>query len=494
MWYSLTFDSKISGRVFILGEGKEMNSYQRKIIIALVIATFLAAIEVTVISTAMPVITRDLGGLDLISWVFAIYLLTYAVMTPIFGKLADLYGRKKIFITGATLFLIGSALCGLSQSMEQLIMFRAIQGIGAGALMPMTFTIVGDVFSYEKRAKAQAIIGSIWGIAGIFGPLVGGFFVDFLTWHWIFYINIPFGLVAMYLIGKNLEEKIEKRKRSIDYGGAITFIIGMSALLYALLSGGSEIAWNDKSMIYLFGVAFVFIITFIVIQLKVKEPMIPFHLFKNRYLLIANLCGLLLGSILIGLTAYLPLWVQGVLELAATSSGLTLIPMSIGWPLGAYLSGQFIVRLGTKPISLTGVSLIAVGTFALTFITNTTSNVTLIVIMFIVGLGFGLAMTIFAVIVQSSVDWNNRGTAASTNAFLRTLGQTLGITILGTVLNQHIGGQTNNGTEVAPELLANGLHSVFIIMFVLAIFCVMMTSLLPKQDLKEENSQHGDLI
>ncbi|SER39916.1 MFS transporter [Salipaludibacillus aurantiacus] len=177
-----------------------MDTYQKKIVTALIIATFLAAIEVTVISTAMPVIARDLGGLDLISWVFAIYLLTYAVMTPIFGKLADLFGRKKIFIIGAALFLTGSALCGLSQSMEQLIMFRAVQGVGAGALMPMTFTIVGDVFTYEKRAKAQAVIGSIWGIAGIFGPLVGGFFVDFLSWHWIFYINIPFGLLAMYLI------------------------------------------------------------------------------------------------------------------------------------------------------------------------------------------------------------------------------------------------------------------------------------------------------
>lgn len=465
-----------------------MDHYQRRILIALLIATFLAAIEVTVISTAMPVITRDLGGLDLISWVFAIYLLSYAVMTPIFGKLADLYGRKKIFITGATLFLIGSALCGLSQSMEQLIMYRAVQGIGAGALMPMTITIIGDVFSYEKRAKAQAIIGSIWGIAGIFGPLVGGFFVDYLSWHWIFYINIPFGLIAMYLIGKNLEEKIEKRKRSIDFGGAITFIIGTVALLYALLSGGNEIAWNDQTMVYLFTTAFIFLFIFIIIQLKVAEPMIPFRLFKNRYLLIANLCGLLLGSILIGLTAFLPLWVQGVLELAATSSGLTLIPMSIGWPLGAYLSGQFIVRLGTKPLSLTGVSLIALGTFSLTLITNTTPNVTLIIIMFFVGLGFGLSMTVFAVIVQSAVDWNNRGTAASTNAFLRTLGQTLGITVLGAVLNQYIGGQTNNGADVAPELLATGLHSVFIIMFVLALLCVGVTSLLPKQQPEEADN------
>lgn len=459
-----------------------MNRYQRNITIALIIATFLAAIEVTVISTAMPVITRDLGGLDLISWVFAIYLLTYAVMTPIFGKLADLFGRKKIFITGASLFLLGSVLCGLSQSMEQLILFRAVQGIGAGALMPMTFTIVGDVFEYEKRAKAQAIIGSIWGVAGIFGPLVGGFFVDFFTWHWIFFINVPFGLLAMYLIWKYLEEKIEKRKRYIDFGGAFTFIIGMGALLYALLSMENEQPLQASVMYGLFGTAFVFLVIFIFIQLKVKEPMVPFHLFKNRHLFIASVSGLLLGSILIGLTAYLPLWVQGVLLLAATSSGLTLIPMSLGWPLGSFICGRYLVDLGSKPISLTGVVLIALGTISLTFITSSTPNVLLVVIMFFIGLGFGLSMTVFTVIVQSSVDWNNRGAAASSNAFLRTLGQTLGIAVLGMVLNQHIGGHTNNGTSVAPDILATGLHSVFIIMAVVASLCVLLVVFfLPKE-------------
>lgn len=459
-----------------------MSRYQRNITIALIIATFLAAIEVTVISTAMPGITKDLGGLDLISWVFAIYLLTYAVMTPIFGKLADLFGRKKIFITGASLFLIGSALCGLAQSMEQLILFRAVQGVGAGALMPMTFTIVGDVFKYEERAKVQAIIGSIWGIAGVFGPLVGGFFVDYLTWHWIFYINIPFGLISMFLIGKYLEESIEKRKRSIDYGGAITFIIGTTALLYALLSGGNEIAWNDDIMFVLFGIAFAFLFIFIIIQLRVPEPMIPFLLFKNRHLLIVNLSGLLLGAILIGLTAYLPLWVQGVLLLAATSSGLTLIPMSVGWPLGAFFSGRYIVKLGIKPISLAGVILIALGTIALAFITSSTANLILIIIMFFIGLGFGLSFTVFTVIVQSSVDWSHRGTAASSNALLRTLGQTLGIAILGAVLNQYIGGHINNGADVAPEILAAGLHSVFIILAIIATLCAFLVAgFLPKE-------------
>ncbi|PYZ97638.1 MFS transporter [Alteribacter lacisalsi] len=459
-----------------------MDQYQKRIVTALLIATFLAAIEVTVISTAMPSITQDLGGLDLISWVFAIYLLTYAVMTPIFGKLADLFGRKKIFITGATLFLIGSALCGFSQSMEQLIAFRALQGVGAGALMPMVFTIVGDVFRYEQRARAQAIIGSIWGIAGIFGPLVGGFTVDFFTWHWIFFMNIPFGLVSMYLIGRNLEEKLEKKKRSIDYGGAFTFMIGSGALLYALLSGGNEIAWNEPLMFGLLGTALVFLAVFIALQFRVKEPLVPVHLFKNRHLVTANANGLLLGMMLIGLTAYLPLWVQGVLELPATASGLTLIPMSLGWPLAAFYASRILGKFGAKAICMTGTGVIVLSTFGLTLISAGTPNWVLVVIMFFVGTGFGLSMTIFTVIVQSSVGWDNRGAAASSNAFLRTLGQTLGITILGTVLNQYIGGHTLNGATVAPDILGAGLHTVFILIFVLAALSFAVTSLLPKEE------------
>lgn len=466
-----------------------MDAYQKKIVTALLIATFLAAIEVTVISTAMPSITRDLGGMDMISWVFAAYLLTYAVMTPIFGKLADLFGRKRIFIVGVSIFLFGSAMCGFSQSMEQLIFFRGVQGIGAGALTPMTFTIVGDVFKYEQRAKAQAVIGSVWGVAGIFGPLVGGFFVDFFSWHWIFFINIPFGIVAMYLLGRNLQENIEKKKRTIDYLGALTFIIGAGALLYALLSGGTAIQWTDPLMAILLGIAVLFIGLFIRIQLRFSEPMVPLHLLKNKHLLTANLASLMLGMILIGLTAYLPLWVQGVLGLAAIYSGLTLIPMSLGWPLAAFWSSKLLTQFGAKPVCIAGTGLIALSSLALTFISQTTPNWMLIVIMFFNGMGFGFAMTMFTVIVQSSVGWQNRGAASSSNAFLRTLGQTLGITILGAVLNQYIAGFGNSETEAPTAQLASGLSTVFLLLFVMAMIAFLITFRLPKEEPEAARSE-----
>lgn len=262
-----------------------MNSYQRKITGALLVATFLSAIEGTIISTATPAIVKSLGGLDLISWVFAIYLLTSAVTTPIFGKLADLFGRKKVFIVGTSIFLLGSLLCGFSQNMGQLILFRGLQGIGAGAVIPITFTIIGDIFTYEQRAKVQGLISSIWGIAGLFGPLVGGSLVDYVSWHWIFFINLPFGLISIWIIGKHLEEKIEKQKRNIDYGGAITFTIGTTAILYVLLSG----QFNSMLTYVLLIVAILFLAVFVFIQFKHPEPIIPFKLFQYRVILVSNI-------------------------------------------------------------------------------------------------------------------------------------------------------------------------------------------------------------
>ncbi|RNB87978.1 DHA2 family efflux MFS transporter permease subunit [Brevibacillus nitrificans] len=458
-----------------------MTAYQRKITIALMIATFLSAIEVTIVSTAMPTIVNKLGGLELISWVYAVYLLTSAVTTPIFGKIADLFGRKKVFLFGCSLFLIGSMLCGLSQSMEQLILFRAIQGIGAGAVVPITFTIIGDIFTFEERARVQGLFASIWGVAGIFGPLVGGFFVDYVSWHWIFYINIPFGLLSIWLISKNLHEKLEKRARKIDYGGAITFTIGTTALLYALLTGGNEYDWNSPTMYLLLIVTVVFLVSFFAIQRRHPEPMIPIKLFHIREVSLPNLISFLASAILIGVTAYLPLWIQGVLKEGAIFSGMILMPMSIGWPIGATVGSRLLVRYGAKPISLLGIFLIVIGTFCLTLITMATPPWMILGMVFILGLGFGFSITIFTIVVQSAVDWSLRGVATSSNSFLRTLGQTLGVAVLGTFLNHQIGSHADSNAQVPPEILAAGIHLNFIIVAVLAVVCLAITFWLPKK-------------
>ena len=463
-----------------------MNSYQKKITIALMIATFLSAIEGTIISTAMPAIVSKLGGIELISWVFAVYLLTSAVTTPIYGKLADLFGRKKVFLFETILFLIGSALCGLSQNMGQLILFRAIQGIGAGAVVPITFTIIGDIFSFEQRAKVQGLFSSIWGIAGIIGPLFGGFLVDYISWHWIFFINLPFGLITIWLIAKNLEEKIDKQKRKIDYGGALTFTLGTSALLLALLTGGSEFAWSSNIILTLFAISILFLAIFIFIQIKHPEPMLPFKVFKYREVSVSNLVSFLASGILIGVTAYIPLWVQGVLGKGAMFSGMILMPMSIGWPLGATLGSRLMIKYGPKPISFIGIILLALGSLSLTAISVSTPSWVILFIIFILGLGFGLSMTIYTIIVQSAVDWSLRGVATSSNTFFRTLGQTLGVAILGTYLNQQISSYASSGNDVPPTILANGLHGIFIILAALSLVSLFFAFWIPKDKPKEE--------
>lgn len=459
-----------------------MTAYQRKITIALMIATFLSAIEVTIVSTAMPTIVKKLGGLELISWVYAVYLLTSAVTTPIFGKTADLFGRKKVFLFGAALFLLGSMLCGLSQSMEQLIFFRAVQGIGAGAVVPITFTIIGDIFTFEERAKVQGLFASIWGIAGIFGPLLGGFFVDYVSWHWIFYINIPFGLISIWLISKNLNEKLEKRKRHIDYGGAITFTVGTSALLYALLTGGNDYPWNSAPIYVLFAATAIFLILFFAIQMRHPEPMIPLKLFHYREVSVSNLISFLASAILIGITAYLPLWIQGALGKGAIYSGLVLMPMSIGWPIGSTVGGRMLVRVGPKRLSLLGILLLAIGTFCLTLITLSTPSWVIWVIVFVLGLGFGFSITTFTIVVQSAVDWSLRGVATSSNTFLRTLGQTFGVAVLGTFLNSQIGSHSDASGQVPPEILAAGIHRIFLIIAGLAIASLVITFWIPKKN------------
>ncbi|MFD2371190.1 MDR family MFS transporter [Brevibacillus sp. GCM10020057] len=465
-----------------------MTAYQRKITVALMIATFLSAIEATIVSTAMPTIVNKLGGLELISWVYAVYLLTSAVTTPIFGKIADLFGRKNVFLWGCALFLVGSMLCGLSQSMEQLILFRAIQGIGAGAVVPITFTIIGDIFTFEERARVQGLFASIWGIAGIFGPLVGGFFVDYVSWHWIFFINVPFGLLSVWLIVKNLHEKLEKRERKIDYGGAVTFTIGTTALLYALLTGGNEYAWNSPVIYSLLIVTVVFLVVFFAIQRRHPEPMLPIQLFHIREVSVPNLISFLASAILIGITAYLPLWIQGVLQKGAIYSGLILMPMSIGWPIGATLGGRLLVRYGARPISLLGILFLVLGTFCLSLITMTTPPWLIFGIVFVLGLGFGLSITIFTIVVQSAVDWNLRGVATSSNTFVRTLGQTLGVSVMGTFLNQHIGSHADSGAQVPPATLAAGIHQNFLIVAALALVCLIIAFWLPK---KNPQPDHG---
>lgn len=483
-----------------------MQKNRKKVTIALIIATFLASIEGTIVSTATASIANDLQGVSLVSWLFTVYLLTMTVTTPIYGKLADLYGRRLIFTLGIILFLSGSALCGLAQSMEQLIFFRALQGLGAGAVMPITTTIVGDIYPYEQRAKIYGMFSAIWGVSGVVAPLLGGFLVDYVSWHWIFYINLPFGVVSLILLRLYLVETIDRSQaKQIDYLGAITFTVAVTSLLLGILLGGTHLPWASIEIVALFIAGSLLFTLFLYVETRVPEPMLPLKLFRIPSVTYANLSGFLLSIILIGINIYLPIWIQGVYGYGATGAGLSLIPMSLGWMISSNLASFVLLRLGPKRTILIGFSLILTSAVGLSLLESTVSPLILIGIMLLMGFGFGMSMTVSIVLGQSGMGTALRGVASSSNSFLRTLGQTVGSAILGAMFNwwtriqlKDNPGYTSGDIELIlnvksseqlsrtmlfdlREILSSSIHTVFLCMCLFALFALCIGFKFPHQ-------------
>lgn len=483
----------------------------------LMIGTFLTAIEGTIVSTAMPKIVSALHGIQLMDWVFAIFLLASAVTVPLFGKLSDLFGRKRIFNIGASFFLVGSVLCGVSQTMGQLIIFRAVQGIGAGAVMTVSTTIIGDIFPIEKRAKMFGLIGMIWGIAGIFGPLAGGFFVDQLSWHWIFFINIPFGILAVLMVGFALKERPERTKQSVDYWGASSFAVGMAALLYGLQKAGEGGGWLSPGVLSAFTVFILFIIIFFMIERRAAEPMMPLDLFSNPVVALANGLALIASGVLIGLTVYMPMWLQALLGFSATGSGFVLTPMSITWMAGSFLCGHLLRKMKLKGIGFIGTGLLAIGGLWLSCLSLSSARLSLYLLTALLGLSFGLIMTSTMVCVQSAVGYQMRGAATASNQFFRNLGQTVGAAVFGTSFNTKVSGeivryqaagekistsQLNGlirpgGISYLPgktvhllrQVLEAGIHHVFFLLFLISVAGVIAAFFLPGRGVNELKSK-----
>ncbi|WP_429372476.1 MDR family MFS transporter [Paenibacillus sp. DS2015] len=490
--------------------------------VGILLSTFMAAIEGTVTGPAGPAIVSNFGGMQLMSWIFTAYLLTMAVTTPIFGKISDIYGRKPVFLIGSLLFIIGSLLCGFSQSMEQLIVFRAIQGIGAGALIPVTFTIIGDIYPIEERSKVQALLSSVWGISSLVGPLLGGYFVDYWSWRWIFGFNVPFGILSILLIARYLPKHNVKRETKIDFAGAITFTIGMTVLLFSLATGGQYYEWNSPLLIGCLFIAVIFIILFFIVEKRAQEPMIPLKLFRIRDIAVSAGANLLISSLLIGLTTYTPLWIQGVMGRNATFSGLAMAPMSIGWMLGSVAGAKLLLTAGSRKTTMIGIGGIVIGALGLAMMTGDTPSYILLTFTFIYGIGFGYSSTVFTIIAQSSVGYNLRGSSTALNTFVRSLGQTIGVAVFGSWINLKIVALLNDNPEttgsvtqedinrlLTPEgseqvpaslwsamrhVMEGSLHSLFIVMAVIAVisfFIVMGLRNVPPSPEKEEKQVRG---
>lgn len=404
--------------------------------ISVMLGTFLAALDVTIVGTAMPTIIGRLGGMSLFPWIFSAYLLTSAVTTPVYGKLADLFGRRLVYAWGAGIFLSGSALCGLSENMVQLIIFRAVQGLGAGAVLPVTVTIIGDIFTPEERGRMQGLFSSVWGVSAIIGPALGGVIVDYLDWRWIFYINLPIGIISILMLLFYLVERKPSGRPQLDYSGAAALILGVSALLLVFLQGGAAHPWNSPFIIAMFLLSAGAILAFIIIELRAHEPMLPLTLFQNRVISVAVAGNFLSGVVMIGASSHIPLFVQGVLGGTAINAGAALAPMSIGWPIGSIVGGRFLFQAGYKKMAILGMILQVVAAAMFLAFTPATARVFITATTFTMGLGLGFCSTALVVIVQAAVEWNRRGVATATIQFMRTLGSTLGIAVTGAALNR----------------------------------------------------------
>src|SRR5436305_10380526 len=379
--------------------------------IALMLGMSLAALDTTIVGTALPSIVGKLGGITLYSWVFSAYLLTSTSTVAIYGKLADLFGRKPLFLFGTAVFLIGSMASGAAQSMEQLIIFRAIQGLGAGAVLPIVLTIIGDIFALEERAKVQGLFSGVWGVSSIIGPALGGVIVDHFSWRWVFYINLPFGLLSAFLLIVSLKENVERKKHSIDYLGSLTLTFGIVALLFALLQGGVTWAWTSLPSLGLFALAIVLIVLFLLQEARASEPILPLTLFTNRIITISSIGGVILGVVMFGITSYVPLFVQGVRGGTATSAGVTLGPLLIAWPIAAAVSGKIILRYGYRLTAGVGALLVTIGVGLVTLLQASSTLPYIVVAMLMIGTGLGLMSTAFIMYVQHAVSWNVRGVA-----------------------------------------------------------------------------------
>lgn len=437
------------------------------------------AISTTILATSVPTLVADLGDFNRFPWLFSIFMLAQAVSVPIYAKLADQLGRKPVILVGISIFLVGSALCGCAWDMTSLIVFRAIAGIGGGSILPISVTILGDIYSIAERGRVQGYTGSIWAASVVLGPTLGGVFVQFVSWRWIFFVNIPLCLVAMWQISKFYREKIERKKRKIDVFGASILTIALSSLILGLLESGNSWEWLSPTTFIIFGTAIIAIIAFIAVELRVTEPILDMNLMRRPMIWTTSIVSMCIGALTIGLSSYGPLYLENSLGIAPIFAGLAAASMTLAWPLASTSSARLYMRLGFRRTAMLGSTVAIVGAIALAIAAPWPNAFMFAVFAFVIGLGFGLTATPILVAAQSSVEWEERGAASGTNALSRSIGSALGVALFGAIANAVVA--SGAGEQDFATITSAG-QAVFTAVACAAVLQFIASSVIPKKD------------
>ncbi|MFN3336321.1 MAG: MDR family MFS transporter [Thermomicrobium sp.] len=472
-------------------------STQVVIVMGVLAATFLAALDATVVGTALPTIVGELGGLTLYPWVFSGYLLTSTTSIPLYGRLADMYGRKRVLLAALVLFLLGSVLCGMAQSMPQLVFFRAIQGLGAGGIIPVTLTILGDLFPLEQRARLQGLTSAVWGTSAVAGPAVGGLLTDMLSWRWVFLVNLPFGLAALSLLGLAFRERICRQSHQIDYAGALTLTAGLTLVMLGLLNVSDGRGWYSALAMGSCVIGALLLASFWWYERRVAEPIVPPKLVHQRLMGIVLLGSVLIGAGMFGTLSYLPLFVQGVLGGTALSAGAVMMPFAVAWSVASTISGRVILRFGFRSSVLTGMVAMTAAGLVLQVVPRVNNLPVAMTAAGLFGVGMGFSATAFLIAVQNSVGWRERGIATALVGFARSIGGAVGVAALGAVLSTALAAphdSVRNGLAdvlLRPEaraalqsgmlaelqsMLRHALGLVYLVIFALVLVAVVLVA------------------
>lgn len=473
----------------------------------IMLSLFLASMEATVVATAMPTIVGQLGGLEHYSWVFSAYMLASTTTVPLYGKLSDIFGRRKLYLFALTLFLAGSILSGQAQTMTQLILARALQGLGAGGVMPLAFILIGEMFTLQQRARMQGLFSGVWGVSSIAGPLLGGFIVDHLSWHWVFYVNIIPGLLAAALVGFGWRDQARGQERgAVDYAGAAL----LSSSIVALLLGLTVFDVGTAGSWMLIGLSVLLFAVLLRVESRAAEPILPIQLFRSDRLFSTSIMhGVFAGWAMFGTISFIPLFVQSALGTSATQAGITITPLLLGWVTASIVGARILLKVGYRRLTITGTSLLVIGAFLMSQVGANTSQTLIMIFVTLMGVGMGFSIPSFLIAVQTTVARRHLGTATSTIQFSRSIGGTIGVSVMGAALTMRLASNLSRA-GLKPELVsqlinplpgaeavideglrfavANAIHIVFVIAFVSAAIALIAVLFTPRINLTDKPS------